>query len=62
MNTKTKKMKTNKHKKGKARKYFIKTFIIFKKAYIGKNSYCKYRFTIDMSHPNVKNKNRKYQI
>lgn len=31
-------MKTNKHKKGKARKYFIKTFIIFKKAYIGKNS------------------------
>ena len=31
-------MKTNKHKKGKARKCFIKTFIIFKKAYIGKNS------------------------
>lgn len=34
-------MKTNKHKKGKARKYFIKTFIIFKKAYIGKNSHLK---------------------
>ena len=34
-------MKTNKHKKGKARKYFIKTFIIFKKAYIGKNSHRK---------------------
>lgn len=33
-----KKMKTNKHKKGKARKYFIKTFIIFKKSLHRKKS------------------------
>ncbi len=39
------KIKTNKHKKGKARKYVIKTFIIFKKSLHRKKTHYVYLLT-----------------